>query len=63
MVKKRRLLIMKTSRAMSQCVSFVKVYVGTVEFAKRLRYGTREILSLSEHIQEEFGRRWEDFGE
>jgi hypothetical protein len=47
---------MKTSREMSHCVSVVKVYVGTVGLAKRLRYGTREFLSLSEHIQEEFGR-------
>jgi hypothetical protein len=48
---------------MSQFVSVVKLSVGTVELAKRLRYGTWEIWSLSEHLQEEPGRRWEDFGQ
>ena len=52
---------MKRSRAMSQSVSVVTASVGTVELAKRLRYGTWEILSLAEHLQEELKRRWEDF--
>jgi hypothetical protein len=47
---------------MSQFVSVVKVYVVTVGLAKRLRYGTRKILSRSEHLKEELGRSWEDFG-
>jgi hypothetical protein len=34
---------MKTSRAMSQFVPVVKLSVGTVELAKRLRYGIWEI--------------------
>ena len=49
------------SRAMSQFVSVVKVSVETVELAKRLLYGTWEILSLSVHLQEGLGRRWEGF--
>jgi len=47
---------------MSQFVSVVKVYAGTVGLAKRLRQGTRKVC-LSEHLQEKLGRRWKDFGQ
>jgi len=63
MVKQKPPSDMKTSRALSQFVSVVKVSVGTVELAKSLGNGSWRILSLSEHLQDELGRCWEDFGQ